>query len=113
MMASYNVLLVCAAGMSSSLLESKTREAATAAGHSLTIHAVSVGEIALYDFAAKPVELVLIAPQVRYKKKSVAEMASPYGVVVQDIEPTTFGMVDGEKLFEQIVQAVPKEEHHV
>lgn len=112
-MADYNVLLVCAAGMSSSLLESKTKEAAVKAGHSLTIHAVSVAEIALYDFAAKPVDIVLIAPQVRYKKRSVTEMATPHGVVVQDIDPTTFGMVDGEKLFAQIVQAVPKEEHHV
>lgn len=108
-MASYNVLLVCAAGMSSSLLESKTKEAAGKAGHTLTIHAVSVSEIVLYDFSVKPVELVLIAPQVRYKKKSLSEMAAPYGIVVQDIEPITFGMVDGEKLFKQIMQAVPKE----
>jgi PTS system cellobiose-specific IIB component len=108
-MADYNVLLVCAAGMSSSLLECKTREAAAAAGHTLTIHAVSVGEIALYDFANKLVELILIAPQVRYKKKSLSERAAPHGIVVQDIEPTTFGMVDGEKLFKQIEQAVPKE----
>ena len=108
-MASYNVLLVCAAGMSSSLLENKTREAAKMAGHSLTIHAVSSGEIAIYDFAAHPVELVLIAPQVRYKKRSISERAAPFGIIVQDIEPTTFGMVDGDKLFQQIQQAIPKE----
>jgi PTS system cellobiose-specific IIB component len=109
-MASYNVLLVCAAGMSSSLLENKAREAAEAAGHSLTIHAVSVGEIALFNYANTPVELILIAPQVRYKKKSVSEMAAPHGIVVQDIAPVTFGMVDGKKLFDQIKQAIPKEE---
>ncbi len=109
-MASYNVMLVCAAGMSSSLLENKTREAAQAAGHTLVIHAVSVGEIALFNYAASPVELILIAPQVRYKKRSVSELAAPYGIAVQDIDPTTFGMVDGEKLFKQIQQAVPKEE---
>ena len=108
-MANYNVLLVCAAGMSSSLLESKTKEAAEKAGHSMKIHAVSVSEIVLYDFASKPVDIILIAPQVRYKKKSVTQMAAPHGIVIQDIEPTTFGMVDGEKLFEQIKQAIPKE----
>jgi PTS system cellobiose-specific IIB component len=108
-MANYNVLMVCAAGMSSSLLVNKTGQAAESAGHSLTIRAVSVAEIAIYDFATKPVDLVLIAPQVRYKKKSVSEMAAPYGIVVQDIEPTTFGMMDGEKLFEQIKGAVQKE----
>ncbi len=111
-MASYNVLLVCAAGMSSSLLEAKTIAAAAACGHELTIKALSAADIAIYDFAAKPVDIVLVAPQVRYKKKSISEMAAPYGIVVQDIDPVTFGMVDGAKLFEQILQAVPKEEVH-
>jgi len=108
-MASYNVLLVCAAGMSSSLLEGKTREAAEQAGHSLKIQAVSVGEIVLYDFKTSTVGIILIAPQVRYKKKSITEMAAPYGIIVQDIEPITFGMVDGEKLFKQIQLAFLKE----
>jgi cellobiose-specific phosphotransferase system component IIB len=31
------------------------------------------------------------------------------GIVVQNIEPPTFGMMDGKKLFEQIKQAIPKE----
>lgn len=110
-MASYNVLLVCAAGMSSSLLESKTIEAARSRGHDLTIHALSVGQIAGHDFAARPVDLILIAPQIRYKKKSITALAGPHGIVVQDIEPTTFGMVDGERLFDQIAQAVVKEEN--
>ena len=108
-MSNYDVLVVCAAGMSSSLLECKAKDAARARGCNLSIRALSVGEIALYDFAIHPVDLVLIAPQVRYKKKSVTEMAGPHGIIVQDIEPTVFGMVDGDKLFDQIVQAVHKE----
>ncbi len=111
-MAYYRVLLVCAAGCSSSMLEVKTLAAATARGHELSIKALSAADIGRYDFAANPVDIVLIAPQVRYKKKSVSELAAPYGIVVQDIDPTTFGMVDGEKLFEQIQRAVPKEEAH-
>lgn len=111
-MAHYNVLLVCAAGMSSSLLEVKTVEAAAAHGHQMTIKALSVADMGRYDFATNPVDIVLVAPQVRYKKKSISEMAAPYGIVVQDIDAVTFGMVDGEKLFEQIRQAVPKEEAH-
>lgn len=109
-MASYKVILVCAAGMSSSLLESKAREAAQALGHELNIHAHSASEIAVYDFAARPVDMILIAPQVRYKKKSLTELAGPHGIVVQDIEPTVFGMVDGEALFAQIMRAVNKEQ---
>ncbi len=66
MVAVYKVLLVCAAGMSSSLLEASTIEAAQRRGHQLEIHAI------------------------------------------QTIDPLTYGMVDGEKLFEQIMQAVKK-----
>ena len=105
-MASFNVILVCAAGCSSSLLEVRTREAAQRRGFDLAISAVSVGTISIYDYAAYPVDLILIAPQVRYKKKSVLASAEPYGVLVQDIDPTIFGMVDGDKLFDQIVRAL-------
>ena len=75
----------------------------------LTMRPAAAAEIAVYDFAAKPVDMILIAPQVRYKKRSVTEMAAPYGIVVQDIAPTVFGMVDGENLFQQIRLAVRKE----
>ncbi len=108
-MADYSVLVVCAGGMSSSLMENRTREAAQARGHRLTIHALSLMEIAGYDFKQAPIDMVLIAPQVRFKKKNITQIAEPYGIVVQDIEPVTFGMVDGEKIFEQIVKAIVKE----
>jgi cellobiose PTS system EIIB component len=105
-MPAYKVILVCAAGCSSSLLEVRTREAAQRHNVDLSISAVSVGTISIYDYAAYPVDLILIAPQVRYKKKSVSASAEPYGVQVQDIDPIIFGMVDGDKLFDQIMHAV-------
>lgn len=107
-MAKYKVLLVCAAGMSSSLLEAATIEAARKRGHELDIHAISAAQVGIYDFAADPVDMVLIAPQVRYKHRSVQQMAGPLGIVVDVIDSVTFGMVDGDKLFDQIAQGVPK-----
>jgi PTS system cellobiose-specific IIB component len=107
-MAKYRVLLVCAAGMSSSLLEAYTVEAAQKRGHELEIRAIPVSQATTYDFAANPVDIVLVAPQVSYKRRAFVQMLGPLGIVVQGIEPVTFGMVDGEKLFEQIVQAVKK-----
>jgi PTS system cellobiose-specific IIB component len=107
-MAKYKVLLVCAAGMSSSLLEAETVKAANRRGHELEIRALAVPEATIYNFAGNPVDMVLIAPQVSYKRRSFAQMLGPLGIVVQGIEPVTFGMVDGEKLFEQIARAVKK-----
>jgi len=100
------VLMVCAMGMSSSLLENKTREAARAAGVPFELKAITTPEIARWDFQAHYVDVVLVAPQVRYKRRSIAEAAAPYGIIVQDIDPVTFGMVEGEKLFQQIMAAI-------
>ena len=107
-MAKYKVLLVCASGMSSSLLEAAAIEAAEKRGHELDIHAISVPQVGIHDFAANPVDMVLVAPQARYKKRSVKQMAEPLGIVVDVIDSVTYGMVDGDKLFDQIVQGVPR-----
>ena len=100
------VLMVCAMGMSSSLLEAKTREAAEAAGVPFELHAINTPEMARWDFQAHYVDVVLVAPQVRYKRKSIAQAAEPFNIIVQDIDPVTFGMVDGEKLFKQVITAI-------
>lgn len=104
------VLIVCAIGMSSSLLETKVEEIARTKGVDLDMSALETPQIGRYDFEKNRVDMVLVAPQVRYKKKSITQMASPYGTVVEDIEPVTYGMVDGEKLYAQIRQALNLEE---
>jgi PTS system cellobiose-specific IIB component len=100
------VLMFCAMGMSSSLLEGKTRDAAKAAGVPFDLRTITAAEIARWDFKTDYVDIVVIAPQVRFKKKSVTAAAAPHGIIVQDIDPVIFGMADGDKLFEQIRAAV-------
>ena len=99
-------IMVCAMGMSSSLLENKTREAAKKAGYDLDLHAITTPEVARWNFKEDYVDIVLVAPQVRYKRRSIAEAANPYNTIVQDIDPILFGMVDGVGLFNQILTAV-------
>jgi PTS system cellobiose-specific IIB component len=100
------VLMVCAMGMSSSLLEAKTKEAAQNAGIPFELKAVAVQEVARWDPTMHPYDIVLVAPQVFYKRKSIAQMAEPHGIIVQPIDATLFGMVDGEALFKQIMAAI-------
>jgi PTS system cellobiose-specific IIB component len=100
------VLIVCAMGMSSSLLENKTIEAGKNVGVEVQMHAITTPDVGRWDWQSNWVDVVLVAPQVRYKRKSIAQAANPLGIIVQDIEPITFGMVDGEKLFQQISEAV-------
>ena len=102
------VLMFCAMGASSSLLAVKTEEAAKAKGEEIEMTLLSAAEAAVYDLKAKPVDIILIAPQVRFKKRSIMQAATPLGIPVEDIESITYGMMDGEKLFEQILRAVRK-----
>ena len=102
------VLLVCAAGMSSSMLEEKIRKAADAAGREMELKAIDSMRITLWDFEKDPMDVVLIAPQVRFKKRGIAEKAEPQGSVVQDIDTVAYGMMDGEKIFAQVLEAVNK-----
>jgi len=99
-------LMVCAMGMSSSLLENKTKEAAAKAGIPFELKATTVGDIALWDPTMHWYDIVLIAPQVFYKRKAIEQTARPHGILVEPIAPTVFGMVDGEALLKQILEAI-------
>lgn len=105
-MEKYRVLMFCALGMSSSLLATKTMEAAKEEGADLEMRLLSAAQAAIYNFRERPVDLVLVAPQARFQKRSIAKAAGSYGIPVEDIDTVTYGMVDGKKLFEQIRQTL-------
>ena len=100
------VVLVCAAGMSSSLLEEKIRQAAAAAGKEMELRAVDSTRISLWDYENDRMDVILVAPQVRFKKKGIIQKAEPLGIIVQDIDTVAYGMVDGEKIFKQVMDAL-------
>jgi PTS system cellobiose-specific IIB component len=102
------VLLVCAAGMSSSMLEDKIRKAATAAGRDIELKAIDSMSITFWDYEKDRMDVILVAPQVRFKKRGIAEKAEPQGTVVQDIDTVAYGMMDGEKILAQVLEAIKK-----
>jgi PTS system cellobiose-specific IIB component len=102
------VLLVCAAGMSSSMLEDKIRKAATAAGRDIELKAIDSMSITFWDYEKDRMDVILVAPQVRFKKRGIAEKAEPQGTVVQDIDTVAYGMMDGEKILAQVLESIKK-----
>ena len=100
------VLMVCAIGMSSSLIEQKTRNVAEEAGVPFEIQAIDVPEVSRWNFEENPVDVVLIAPQARFKKRHLDEVAKPYGIAVENVDSVAYGMIDGEMIFKQIMDAV-------
>ena len=85
------ILLCCNAGMSSSILVKKIREAAEKRGMEMTITAVaSAGakdEVGKWD-------VCLVGPQLSF---AVANLKSTLGIPVASIEPRTYAMADGDK----------------
>lgn len=100
------VVLVCAAGMSSSLLEEKIRQAAAAAGKDMELKAVDSTTISLWNYEQNTMDVILVAPQVRFKKRNIIQQSEPFGVIVQDIDTVAYGMVDGETIFKQVLEAL-------
>jgi PTS system cellobiose-specific IIB component len=102
------VLMVCAGGMSSSLVEDHIRKAAEAAGQALELHSTSVVILDHWDFAANPLDAVLVAPQVGFLRKRLTARLEPLGIRVVPIEPVDFGMADGEAILGKLMQALER-----
>lgn len=93
-----NILLVCSAGMSTSILVKQIAEVATAQGVQLTIDAVSEAGL---KSKLEQAQVILIGPQVRYLKTQIEEQVQPYGTSVAIIDSVAYGTMDGAKVLAQ------------
>jgi cellobiose PTS system EIIB component len=93
---SKRITLVCAAGMSTSLLVTKMKAAATALGLDVTITAVA--ESAFGGDLEKETEILLLGPQIGYRLKALKARCEPEGIKVAVINTVDYGMMNGEKV---------------
>jgi Phosphotransferase system cellobiose-specific component IIB len=98
-----NILLVCAAGMSTSLLVNRMNDAAKEKGLELHIEAHPVGSIKEYGDAA---DVILLGPQVRFELKNVTKMYPNKPVEV--IQMQDYGMMNGAKVLERALTLLGK-----
>ena len=90
-----NILLVCAAGMSTSLLVNRMNEAAAAKGIGINIEAHPVGSIDQFGGAA---DVILLGPQVRYELKNVKKMFLDKPVEIINMQD--YGTMNGAKVLD-------------
>lgn len=100
MMAKKTIMLVCSAGMSTSLLVTKMQKAAEAKGMDADIFAVSASE-ADQHLESKPVDVLLLGPQVRFMKSQFEQKLEPKGIPLEVINMADYGMMNGEKVLAQ------------
>ena len=104
-MAEKNIMLVCAAGMSTSLLVSKMQKAAEAQGIEADIFANSASE-ADDVLAKKDVDVLLLGPQVRFMLSQFQKKVEGKGIPVDTINMQDYGMVNGEKVLATALQMI-------
>ena len=94
------IMLVCSAGMSTSLLVTKMQKAAFNQGLDAHIFAASASE-AETNLENNPVDVLLLGPQVRYMKSDFEKRLSPKGIPTDVISMSDYGLMNGEKVLEQ------------
>ncbi|WP_208559238.1 PTS sugar transporter subunit IIB [Marinilactibacillus kalidii] len=94
------IMLVCAAGMSTSMLVSKMEKAAKEDGVETDIFAVSANEADSY-LASKPVDVLLLGPQVKFLKKQMEEKVADKGIPVEVIDMRDYGMMNGKSVLDR------------
>ena len=93
-----NIMLVCSAGMSTSMLVQKMRKAAEEKGLEATINATSEADLSNH---LDKLDVILIGPQVRYLSTKIIEKAEPHHIKVDVIDGMHYGMMNGAKVLEQ------------
>lgn len=79
-MAKKTIMLVCSAGMSTSLLVTKMQKAAEEKGMEADIFAVSASD-ADNNLESKNVDVLLLGPQVRFMKAQFEQKLAPKGIL--------------------------------
>lgn len=91
------ILLLCAAGMSTSILVKKMRSVATLKDISVQIDAVGIE--ALQENLSE-YDVFLLGPQVRFKKDELEKIVSRVGKPLEVINTLDYGMMNGEKVLD-------------
>nr|WP_263328642.1 PTS sugar transporter subunit IIB [Neobacillus sp. Marseille-Q6967] len=90
-----NILLCCAAGMSTSLLVTKMEAVAKERGLETKIWAVSANEVNQHIDNA---DVLLLGPQVRYLLPQMKKTGAEKGIPVDAINPVHYGLCNGAEV---------------
>lgn len=96
-----NILLVCNAGMSTSMLVKKMKDAAEIENIELNIEAKSLTEAKKSIDSA---DIILVGPQIRYELNNLKKIAKD--IPVEAINMQDYGMMNGKKVLKEALKAM-------
>lgn len=94
------ITLVCAAGMSTSMLMARMQDSAKQQGIEAKIIAMSEAKFEEYD---EPTEVLLLGPQIAYLEDDMKEKYEPKGIKVAVIDMMAYGTMNGEKVLKDAI----------
>lgn len=104
-MTTKNIMLVCSAGMSTSMLVTKMQQSADAKGVKADIFAVGASE-ADNALATKDISILLLGPQVRFMKDQFEAKVAGQNIPVEVIDMKDYGLMNGENVLETALQLI-------
>ncbi len=99
------IRLFCAAGMSTSLLVAKMKEAAKKQGLEVDI---SASPVTALSSELSGVDVALLGPQIGYQLAKVQQTCTPLGIPVAVIKMTDYGMINGENVLNDALKLINK-----
>lgn len=98
-----NILLACGGGMSSSILATALTKEAVKHNKNWSVHETSIDKVS-DDLNEKDYQLILLAPQVSFKKKEFEEQAEEKNAKFILIPMTMYNPAKVNKLYELIIK---------
>ncbi|WP_018247651.1 PTS sugar transporter subunit IIB [Orenia marismortui] len=91
------ILIVCAAGMSSSLIVEKMNKAARKRGLEISIDANAID---VFQDIVHKYDIVLLGPQVGYQKERCKKLAAQNNISLGIIDAIDYGMLNGSSILD-------------
>ncbi|MCE4052204.1 PTS sugar transporter subunit IIB [Bacillus sp. Au-Bac7] len=98
------IVLLCAAGMSTSMLVNKIRESAEKEGYECQVDAYPIAEATQ---RCEDADAILLGPQVRFQESKIKKLLP--AIPVESIDMQSYGAMDGQKVLLQARKMIGEE----
>ncbi len=103
----YRILLACGSGCSSGFIASAMRKSAKKREVEAEIKAVGDSEIMSY---AEHYDILLLGPHIRYRLEEFQNLLHAQNIAIYVIDQKKYGSLDGEGIFEDVINLMKIEE---
>ena len=100
-----NIMLVCVAGMSTSLLVTKMQKAAQEQNLEANIFAIPESEVDK-TINNKNIDVMLLGPQVRYLKGNFEKKYKEKDIPIDVINMSDYGMMNGANVLKHAIELI-------